>query len=291
MEIAKNLITEIENKLRVIVNGAFAVDGGSINKVYRLDTSGGNLLLKVNNGHSFPKTFKLEREGLAAIKATQTIAVPDVLLNGEVGADSYLLMRWIAPGRASQKALYLLGEQLAQMHGHTATHFGFATDNYMGSLPQSNKMHSTWSSFFIEERLKPMVAIAIQKQELNNNDIALFEKLYMLLPELFPEESPALIHGDLWSGNYLIDSGEKPYLIDPAVSYSNREFDIAMTTLFGGFGNEFYDAYNSCFPLQKGWQQRLNLWNLYPLLLHVNLFGSSYLTDTRRCLAAFVKIN
>lgn len=115
-----------------------------------------------------------------------------------------------------------------------------------------------------------------------------FEKLYQKLGEFFEEEKPALIHGDLWGGNYLISSAGKPFLIDPAVSYGFREFDLAMTQLFGGFSDGFYQAYQEEFSLQADWQQRMDLWNLYPLLLHLNLFGLSYLRQVRSALEKFI---
>lgn len=288
MSVAKKIIHDIEVKLDVIISKVIPVSGGNINKVYRLQTSSTNsFLLKVNSLCEYPGMFKFEQEGLAIIQSTQTIAVPNVLLHGETEDESYLVMQWIEPGQYTRKASQKLGEQLAQMHRHTSASFGFTVDNYMGSIVQSNKLHSTWNSFFIEERLKPMIKIALKKNALSSNDILMFEKLFQQLPELFDEEPPALVHGDLWSGNYLIDTNEVPYLIDPAVSYSNREFDIAMTTLFGGFDSSFYKAYHSNFQLQAGWKQRLNLWNLYPLLLHVNLFGGSYINQVRYNLSIF----
>lgn len=133
-----------------------------------------------------------------------------------------------------------------------------------------------------------MVKMAVNKRELNQTDKCLFDEFYKKLPDLFTEEPPALLHGDLWGGNYLIDTDGKPFLIDPAVSFGNREFDIAMTMLFGGFDRAFYEAYNQEFPLQPGWQQRLKLWNLYPLLVHVNLFGGVYAKQVRVSLSVFI---
>lgn len=288
MSVAKKLINDIETKLGVVITNVSPVSGGSINQVYQLQTVKESYLLKVNDRFNFPGMFNLEAQGLETIRSTQTIAVPKVLLQGETDTESYLLMEWIVPGHTTQKASEALGEQLAQMHRHTSHSFGFNTDNYMGSLQQSNRQHERWSDFFIEERLKPMIRIAQTKQLLTNADLRLFELLYQKLPGLFTEEPPALVHGDLWGGNYLIDAHGKPYLIDPAVSFSNREFDIAMTTLFGGFDRRFYEAYNHHFPLQKGWQQRIKLWNLYPLLLHVNLFGGGYINQVRDNLAALL---
>ncbi|SEP07221.1 fructosamine kinase family protein [Mucilaginibacter sp. OK283] len=288
MHSVEDIIKAIETFFDTKVLSAMPLSGGSINRVYRLQTAMERFVLKVNNRFNFPGMFNLEAQGLETICSTQTIAVPEVLLQSETDTESYLLMEWIIPGHTTQKASEALGEQLAQMHRHTSHSFGFYTDNYMGSLRQSNQLHEHWSDFFIDERLKPMVRIAQTKQLLTNNDLRLFELLYQKLPGLFTEETPALVHCDLWSGNYMIDTHEKPYLIDPAVSYSNREFDIAMTTLFGGFDKTFYDAYHAGYPLQTGWQRRLKLWNLYPLLVHVNLFGSAYTSQVRECLASFV---
>lgn len=264
------------------------VSGGDINAAYCLTSNAGKFMLKLNSKSTYPGMFKREAEGLAAIRNTQTIAAPEVVLQFDFEDDSCLLMEWVDTIRATPVASVQLGRQLAAMHRCTAPQFGFDKDNYMGSLPQSNRKHNTWAAFFVQERLMPMVQIAIDKRLLNQDDARLFDKLYTRLPELFNEEAPALIHGDLWGGNYLIRNDGKPFLIDPAVSYGNREFDIAMTTLFGGFSNEFYTAYNEAFPLAKGWQERVDLWNLYPLLLHLNLFGMSYLGQVRDNLTSYL---
>ena len=283
-----NILRDIELKLNLNITDTHAVNGGSINKVYCLHTTQGKLLLKVNDRYQFPGMFKREQKGLQAIAHTKTIAVPHVILQADIDTDSYLLLAWIDTTPPTKQTSLLLGEQLAAMHRHTAPKFGFDTDNYMGSLSQSNKQYYNWSDFFIMERLQPMVKMAIQKGELSAKDEERFEKLYEKLPGLFNEEQPALIHGDLWGGNYLTGSNGTPYLIDPAVSYGNREFDIAMTTLFGGFDTDFYEAYQAAYPLLPGWQQRISLWNLYPLLVHVNLFGGSYAAQVRHSLDQFI---
>lgn len=284
-DIAPNLLRNIENRLSLKVLNASPVSGGDINRVYCLETSSGKFLLKANSKDRFPGMFAQESKGLLAIRQTQTIAVPDVIFNGYADNESYLILEWIDTWYATDKASKRLGEQLADLHRHTAPKFGFDEDNYMGSLSQSNRQHKTWNDFFIEERLKPMVKMAIDKGELTEADLDQFESLYLELPNISPDESPALVHGDLWSGNYIIDTKEQPYLIDPAVSYSNREVDIALTTLFGGFDRPFYEAYHAAYPLQPGWQQRLKIWNLYPLLVHVNLFGGGYADQVREIIS------
>ena len=282
------LLSYIQSKLNIKIINVNAVSGGDINDVYHLQCDDHSYLLKVNDRYKFPNMFVKEQQGLKAIRQTNAIAVPEFVLQGELGNDSYLVLEWINVGSANAPASSKLGMQLAQMHKKTNTRFGFYVDNYMGSLIQTNNWYATWSDFFIEQRLQPMVEMAVDKKELSRTDIHQFDQLYKKLPGLFTEEPPALLHGDLWGGNYLIDTSGKPYLIDPAVSYGNREFDIAMTTLFGGFDRFFYEAYNQEFPLLPGWQQRLKLWNLYPLLVHVNLFGGMYANEVRDNLAAFI---
>ena len=294
MAISKEFTLYLEQRLNGVLNvdlklkHVSSVSGGSINAAYCLHTTAGDFMMKRNNKDAYPNMFACESAGLATISKTQTIAVPKTVLLDEFEEDDFLILEWIEADRTKPVASKLLGQQLAAMHRHTANLFGLDTDNYMGSLPQSNRRHDTWASLFINERLQPMVKLALSKELLNLKDEQAFERLYKLLPELFEEEAPALLHGDLWSGNYLISVNQKPYLIDPAVSYGHREVDIAMTTLFGGFGREFYEAYQESFPMANGWQQRLDLWNLYPLLLHLNLFGSSYLAQVKQCLQRYL---
>ena len=288
MSISNKILQQIESTLSIKILNVDPVTGGSINQTYSLQSEKGKYFIKINAKDKYPGMFEAEAKGLNLIRATNTIDVPDVIINEYYGADSYLLLKWIDTKVPDAYNAAETGIRLAQMHKSTSGSFGLNHDNYMGSIPQSNKIHDTWSSFFIEERLQPMVKIAFNKRLLNNADTANFELLYKKLPGLFTEEAPSLIHGDLWSGNYMISTNSKPFLIDPAVTYGNREFDIAMTTLFGGFLKEFYTAYNYALPLNKGWEQRLNLWNLYPLLLHLNLFGTGYLSRVRKNLNQYI---
>lgn len=266
---AKGTVVEIKD--------AKPLSGGDISSAFMLTTNGDRYFMKLNSKSAYPLMFERESEGLAAIRQTQTVAVPQEILHGTFDDYAFLILDWVETASKSSVASTTLGQQLAAMHLCTAPNSGFDHDNYMGSLPQSNTRHDTWSDFFINERLQPMVQTAINRNLLTTWQVGLFDQLYIRLPQLFAEEQPALLHGDFWGGNYLIDTEGKPYLIDPAVSYGHREFDIAMTTLFGGFSSHFYSAYNEAYPLATGWQQRTALWNLYPLLLHLNLFGDNYL--------------
>ena len=288
MAVDKYIIQYIQNKFSLTITDIKIVNGGSINNAYCLFVGASKYFIKINNDVLFPGMFSAEAYGLTLISNTGAIAVPKVLFTGQLNSNSFLLSEWIDSKPPSIQSSALLGRQLAQMHKFSSDYFGMDSDNYVGSLRQSNKRHLTWSDFFICERLQPMVKMAVDKQYLNAKDSANFEILYKNLPGLFSEEPPALVHGDLWGGNYLISRHGVPYLIDPAVSFGNREFDIAMTTLFGGFSQEFYLAYNDQFPLQKEWAQRVDLWNLYPLLVHLNLFGEGYLAQVRGCLKQYI---
>ena len=288
MNITKQTRKYIEDAMSLQINDCHAVSGGSINRAYGLQTSSGKFFIKINDGIRYPGLFEAESNGLKLIGQTRTVAVPEVLLTGSVNSEIFLLLNWIDPILPTKKTSTLLGNQLARMHQCSSRYFGLNKDNYMGSLTQSNNKHTTWSAFYAEERLQPMVKIAAEKQLIDAQDTTAFDLLCKNLPNLFDEEPSSLLHGDLWGGNYLISADNEPYLIDPAVSYGNREFDLAMTTLFGGFSTDFYEAYNETFPLQKGWRKRTDLWNLYPLLLHLNLFGVGYLQQVRQCLKKYV---
>ncbi|MFD0793752.1 fructosamine kinase family protein [Mucilaginibacter litoreus] len=286
--ISTAILTYINGVLNDEITSQTPVDGGDINAVYCIETKSAQYLLKLNSAKRFPDMFKYEAEGLEAIMQTATIKVPNVIAQADVNEDSFLLMEWIEAGVKNAAAIELLGQKLALLHRHQSKHFGFQSNNYIGSLNQSNKQHSSWSNFFIEERLEPLLKLAIENNKLQADDSRKFDVLFLKLSDLFDEEAPSLIHGDLWSGNYIIDKSGEPWLIDPAVYYGHREMDIAMSALFGGFGNGFYNAYNEAYPLAQGWQKRIDLWNLYPLLVHVNLFGGSYVLQLKQNLAKYI---
>jgi protein-ribulosamine 3-kinase len=267
------------------IRSASSLSGGCINNVSRLSTSEGDFCIKYNQRDQFPEMFEGEAHGLELLKNAGTIRVPGVVCPGYGGTYSYLLLEFINPGRKSASFYSDFGRSLARLHRHTADYFGLDRDNYMGSLKQFNTKHSDWISFFVEERLERQISLA--HGSLSSSDISAFRRLYNRLGEIMPEEPPALLHGDLWGGNYMVSPEGKACLIDPAVYYGHREIDIAMTTLFGGFDGEFYASYNDEYPLEKGWKERLDIFNLYPLLIHLNLFGSGYLGSVERIVRKF----
>ena len=294
MFVSKQLTDAISNALERYTGARHAVQvadrlhGGSINRCFQLKWADDLFFLKINSSSSFPGMFAAEAAGLELLVSTSSIKVPQVVGFGGGGQEQFLILEWIDSVRGDDMSQEKLGRALANLHKNSKPQFGLSYNNFMGSLTQSNALKESWSEFFIYERLVPQVELGLQAGMLTQTDAKLFDVLYKKLDSLHPLEPSALVHGDLWSGNYLIHNSGSPVLIDPAVSYSNREVDIAMTTLFGGFSNRFYGAYNETYPLQEGWQSRLKLWNLYPLLIHVNLFGKSYLGQLRSSLNQYV---
>jgi len=205
--------------------------------------------------------------------------VPEVLRIGESETETFLLMEYIRPTVPRKSFWELFGSQLAELHRNTVSYVGNSTDNYIGSLPQSNAKHHDWSDFFILERLTPLVKMARDNQRLTMRHAAQFDILYTKIESIFPNEKPALLHGDLWSRNFMCPPTGLPVLVDPAVYYGHREMDIAMTRLFSGFSESFYASYNEHYAMEKGWEERVDLCNHYPLLVHLNLFGGSYLHE------------
>lgn len=263
------------------------VGGGSINDAYRLETNEGRFFVKVNSADRFPSMFEAEADGLKRLSAAATVRVPNVIAVGEDRDDSYLLLEHVESGTKSASFWEQFGRSLAQLHRITNGHFGLERNNYIGSLHQANTPHAKWEEFFIRCRLEPLVEMARDAGRIGMGDVLRFERLYARLPALFPEEPPALLHGDLWSGNILCGERNDPVLIDPAVYYGHREMDIAMTRLFGGFDDGFYAAYNAEHPLGAGWMDRADLCNLYPLMAHVILFGGGYAAQVRAALRRY----
>lgn len=283
----ESYLRELHNKTDKITN-IKAVGGGSINQTYKLETEGGNYFIKINDAARYPQMFEKEARGLELLKSAETLKVPSVVHYDSSGSDAYLLLEFIESGSSGGDFWERFGSDLAAMHRKSHDYFGLDHDNYMGSLYQYNAPHEKWVDFFVEERLEKQVRLAHDDGAINRNDIALFEKLYPKLDGYFPDEPPALVHGDLWSGNYMAAASGKAALIDPAAYYGHREVDIAMSTLFGRFSPEFYRSYNQAWPMESGWEERLDIYNLYPLLIHVNLFGGGYWGSVKSILKRFI---
>ena len=262
---------------------AAPVSGGCINNGMHLKTNEKDFFLKWNSEDALDM-FEKEFESLEYLRKQKVVSIPEPCFTGSDFNISYLVLEFIESGRRSPNFWSDFGEKLASLHQASAGHFGFDYDNYIGSLPQRNEWNTNWVDFFIEQRLKPQLLSAQKNGLISNKMMDQFHGLFELLPSVFPVESPALIHGDLWSGNIMTGADGIICLIDPAVYFGNREIEIAFTHLFGGFDHEFYDTYEEVFPLQIDFENRIDLYNLYPLLVHVNLFGASYLSGIKSTL-------
>lgn len=263
------------------------VSGGCVSNALAVHTPQGVFFAKYNDAQRYPEMFRLEAKGLQLIAETESVNTPTVICCGESQGVSVILLEFIRSSAQGKFFWENFGKALARMHRNTATHFGLSYDNYIGSLHQSNNQQNNWISFFIHERLEKQVQLALKKSLLNTAHARQFEQLCKRLPQLLPAEQPALLHGDLWSGNFLTGADGEAVLIDPAVYYGHREAELAFTRLFGGFDIRFYKAYQAEFPLQPGFENRKDIYNLYPVLVHVNLFGASYVQSVEGILKKY----
>jgi len=264
-----------------------AVGGGSINRCYRVVTDKDSFFVKENSSSRFPGMFAAEVKGLQLLANNTAFRVPKAFGIAERDDQAYLVMEYIAPAAPGSGFWEAFGHQLAAMHKVSAQQFGLDHENYIGSLAQRNTPCDTWNMFFIDRRLQPQLKLASDQRLLQSADIQAFERLCKKLDQFFAPEPPALLHGDLWSGNFIIDEEGRPALIDPAVYYGHRLMDIGMSRLFGGFNMQMYQHYREHYSLQDNWTEAADICNLYPLLVHVNLFGESYVSQVRSILKSY----
>jgi fructosamine-3-kinase len=275
------LLTHISTSLRDATHRPFElrdttpVGGGSINEAYRLEgTDGARYFLKLNDAQHLPM-FISEAEGLNAIAVTNTIRVPRPIAHGSAGRQSYLVLEYLE--LSSRGDAKLLGEQLAALHRCKGKCFGFSQDNFIGTTLQENAWTDDWVTFWREHRLGFQLRLAAQNGY-GGQLQRLGERLSDALPSFFVSYTPqpSLLHGDLWSGNHAFLADGTPTIFDPAAYYGDRECDLAMTELFGGYSTDFYAAYRAAYPLDAGYVARRDLYNLYHVLNHANLFGGGY---------------
>jgi len=269
------------------------VAGGDINNAYAFTLASGQRVFAKSHRAALPEMFVREAEGLAWLAEPNAVRVPKVLAASDAddAGPACLVLEYIARGSADENYAEILGQGLAALHRAGAPGFGHAhaRPNYLATLPQDNTAEPTWAAFYVERRLKPLLDRARGAEIVPSELAARVRRVCDRMPSLIgPEEPPARVHGDLWGGNcFAADSGE-PVLIDPAVYGGHREIDLAMMRLFGGFPRRAFDAYNETYPLQPGHEGRVALYQLYPLLAHVNLFGASYLPQLDRALAHYM---
>ena len=266
---------------------ATPIGGGCIHNGTKLVTSKGNFFLKWNNS-STPDMFEKEAEGLNLLSSVGIFTIPRPISFGKLEGKYFLLMEYIESSSKIGGYWSDFGQKLALLHQNTEGRFGLDHDNYIGSLPQYNKHQKSWGEFFVKMRIQPQLDIAIKNRLADHSLMEALAKLYQKIPEILPNEKPSLLHGDLWSGNVMTDSEGKVCLIDPAVYYGHREIELAFTTLFGGFNSKFYHSYDEAFPRSPGFMERIDLYNIYPLLVHLNLFGSSYYGSVMRSIMRYI---
>lgn len=255
---------------------ASPIGGGDISAAWRLSGEERDIFLKTG-GVDSAEMFSAEAEGLQEIAGSNAIRVPEVLAVGQTADIAYLALEWLSFDTPSADTERQLGERLAAMHRATSARFGWHRDNTIGLTPQHNPWSEDWTTFFQQHRLGYQLELAADNGftgELQREGKRLLDRL----PSFFKgyEPVPSLLHGDLWGGNWA-SSNREPVLFDPALYYGDRETDLAMTRLFGGFGGAFYTAYEGAWPLEAGSQERQHLYQLYHVLNHLNLFGGGYL--------------
>ncbi len=272
------------------VVAAPAVGGGSIHDTRRLRLDDGrDLVVKIQAGGP-DDLFVREAEGLAALAAPGVLRVPRDPLPGRAGGTVFLLMEAIPEGRPGRGFFADFGRRFAELHRATrGERYGFAHDNYLGGTPQPNAWSASWAELFRDRRLGHQLRLARAAGRTDAATDRLGERLLDRLDRLLdvPGEPACLLHGDLWGGNFMVDEDGRPVLIDPAVYHGHREADLAMTHLFGGFPPDFHAAYEETWPLPPGAAERRDLYQLYHLLNHLNLFGASYLPRCREILRRY----
>ena len=280
----------VESLLGQSVRSLVRVAGGDINDALELGLADGRSVFLKTNARAPLTMFAAEAQGLEFLRQARALRIPEVLaVSAAADGPPFLLLEFIRSAKRRPGFDEQLGRGLASLHRFGAPSFGFVDQNFIARLVQENRPHASWSEFYRCERLEPQLRAA---EAAGHVSLALrrkFERLFPKLPELVGEpEAPARLHGDLWAGNLHVDEQGAPCLIDPAVYGGHREMDLAMMRLFGGFDERVFAAYAEAFPLGGGHPERVRLCQLYPLLVHLNLFGGGYLNSVEQALSAYV---
>lgn len=278
------MLPSLLQHLQLDPNRINRVSGGDINQAFQVYRNDQPYFIKINQSGPYPGMMEKEARGLDTLRKNSLFIIPEVQAVGEWEGWQYLILEWLAPAAPQPDYWTRFAEALAHQHHQAQQQFGWEEDNYIGQLPQRNTPSDSWVNFYAEQRITPLVQQLVDKGALSTAALHQLTTWRRTLPERFPQEPPALLHGDLWSGNLLSAKKGHPALIDPAVYAGHREMDIGMTQLFGGFHHSFIDAYQYYYPLEKNWQERLPLTQLYPILVHAVLFGGHYITSARELL-------
>ncbi|MDD2589756.1 MAG: fructosamine kinase family protein [Fermentimonas sp.] len=283
----KNILGHISDRISDKITSTRPVTGGSISSAYLLETSNKSLFLKINKAPEAIKMFHAEQKGLDAIERTGTISVPHVHLVDSYDEKAIIMMDYVENRRPDPSDYARLGAELAGLHLIKQKNFGFTSDNFIGSLPQSNQIHSDWIEFYWEERISPQLQLALRNGLLSEKETPGKQDSIDIFNRYLNDVTPSLLHGDLWGGNYLISTNGTPYLIDPAVYRGHSMVDIAMSKLFGSFGTEFYNTYHEIIPKPEYYDEQIDLYQLYFLLVHLNMFGRGYYSSVSNILKRY----
>ncbi len=275
-------INDIEQNISESTDQPFVVDnqnsigGGCINTAMQLKGSGRSYFIKLNNANRLDM-FEAEAAGLAELAKAKAVRVPMPICSGVSGSQAYIVLEYLEMGGSARGVMSEFGEQLAQMHQYTNDRFGWSRENTIGATPQQNNWTAEWIDFYARLRLTYQIEMAADRG-IGRATIDATNRIIDQLSDFFVGYQPqaSLLHGDLWSGNYGVLTSGEPVIFDPATYYGDREADLAMSELFGGFGREFYAAYDSAWPIDAGYTVRKTLYNLYHILNHFNLFGGGY---------------
>ena len=291
MQLAPPLSEAIERTTRAQILATLPVAGGDICGSYRLELSDRRTVFIKTRRRAPRGFFEAEVQGLLWLRQANALRIPEVIGTGvdNDGAYAFLMLEDLGDARPSSNFDEALGQGLAEIHHLGAPHFGFETNNFIGTFEQTNEPEKDWATFYVEKRLRPQLDLAKRTQRADSRLLKAFDRLFRQMPDLVgPIEPPARLHGDLWRGNIHCDARGNPSLIDPSVYGGHREIDLAMMQLFGGFGPRVFDAYRAVHPLSPDASRRTALHQLYPLLVHLNLFGPSYTPELTRALAGYV---
>lgn len=279
LDVVASALSEVTGKT-IVIHSEQILGGGCINHASKLETSAGNFFLKWNDNCA-ADIFIREAESLQELKkaAGEDLIIPEVIAVKLVDETPGFLVMEFLESAYSSGSDEKLGRGLAKIHQFTHSEFGFYSSNYCGATLQNNLWKNNWAAFFRDNRLLFLLNLIEKERPLPASEMIIYEKLFHRIENLIPKDSvPVLIHGDLWSGNYMV-SAKGPALIDPASYYADREMEFAIITMFGGFSERFYDAYNEVNPLFADWKQRNGLYQLYHVLNHYYLFGGGYRTQ------------
>lgn len=281
----------LEKSLNLVVKvySCHHLGGGEVNQSYKIVSDKGVFYIKTHPNKQYPNYFEKERTGLLSLKSQKILDVCSPLGIQEIGSNAFLILEFIESAAPKKDFYALLGQGLAKQHQVSNRYFGFVEDNYLRQCVQLNHRMSKWGEFFIKYRLLNNIKIVADKYHLSIETLRLFDKFLDLVEFAFPEEQPALLHGDFWKEHIIANPEGEPCLLNPSVYYGHREMDLAMTRLVGSFPPEFYEAYHEVYPLQSDWEIRLDFCKMYYHLVHYNIYGQAYFPSIQNLLNKWVK--